>query len=178
MEKSVIRTENAPAPFQGAPYNQAIRVGDLVFVAGQIGLQPGQTDVEGDVAAQTEQALRNLAAILEAAGSSLDKLAKTSVFLIDMEPRRIRIGLRVSPGAARSGVVGRHGQGWKLRVAAPPEGGRANASVVELLAASLDVRRPDIRIVAGAGSRDKVVEISGLTLEEAERRLELARGAG
>jgi 2-iminobutanoate/2-iminopropanoate deaminase len=84
VEKSVIRTESAPAPFQGAPYNQAIRVGDLVFVAGQIGLQPGQTDVEGDVAAQTEQALRNLAAILEAAGSSLDKLAKTSVFLIDM----------------------------------------------------------------------------------------------
>jgi len=95
-----------------------------------------------------------------------------------MEPRRIRIGLRVSPGAARSGVVGRHGHGWKLRVAAPPEGGRANASVVELLAASLDVRRPDIRIVAGAGSRDKVVEISGLTLEEAERRLELAGSAG
>jgi uncharacterized protein YggU (UPF0235/DUF167 family) len=46
--------------------------------------------------------------------------------------------------------------------------------VVELLAASLDVRRPDVRIVSGIGSRDKVVEISGLTLEEAERRLELA----
>ena len=91
-----------------------------------------------------------------------------------MEPRLIRLDLRVSPGAARSAVVGRHGRGWKLRVAAPPEGGRANASVVELLAASLDVRRPDVRIVAGAGSRDKVVEISGLTREEAERRLELA----
>ena len=84
MEKSVIRTESAPAPFQGAPYNQAIRVGGLVFVAGQIGLQPGETAVEGDVAAQTEQALRNLAAILEAAGSSLDNLVKTSVFLMDM----------------------------------------------------------------------------------------------
>jgi uncharacterized protein (TIGR00251 family) len=91
-----------------------------------------------------------------------------------MEPHRIRLDLRVSPGAARSAVVGRHGQGWKLRVVAPPEGGRANASVVELLAASLDVRRPDVRIVSGIGSRDKVVEISGLTLEEAERRLELA----
>jgi uncharacterized protein (TIGR00251 family) len=91
-----------------------------------------------------------------------------------MEPRRIRLDLRVSPGAARSAVVGRYGQAWKLRVAAPPEGGRANASVVELLATSLDVRRPDVRIVAGAGSRDKVVEISGLTLEEAERRLDLA----
>ena len=50
MEKTVIRTENAPAPFQGAPYNQAIRVGDLVFVAGQLGLKPGDTAVEGDVA--------------------------------------------------------------------------------------------------------------------------------
>ena len=84
MEKSVIRTESAPAPFQGAPYNQAIRVGELVFVAGQIGLEPGQSAVEGDVPAQTEQALRNLAAILEAAGSSLDKLVKTSVFLQDL----------------------------------------------------------------------------------------------
>jgi 2-iminobutanoate/2-iminopropanoate deaminase len=85
VDKTVIRTESAPAPFQGAPYNQAIRVGDLVFVAGQIGLQPGQTAVAGDVAAQTEQALRNLAAILEAAGSSLDKLVKTSVFLHDLD---------------------------------------------------------------------------------------------
>ena len=84
MEKTVVRTESAPAPFQGAPYNQAIRVGDLVFVAGQIGLRPGETAVEGDVAQQTEQALRNLAAILEAAGSSLDNLVKTSVFLMDM----------------------------------------------------------------------------------------------
>ena len=84
MEKSVIRTENAPAPFQGAPYNQAIQVGDLVFVAGQLGLRPGDTAVEGDVAAQTEQALRNLAAILEAAGSSLAQLVKTSVFLMDL----------------------------------------------------------------------------------------------
>ena len=84
MEKTVIRTEKAPAPFQGAPYNQAIRAGDLVFVAGQIGLKPGESAVEGDVAAQTEQALRNLAAILEEAGTSLDRLVKTSVFLQDM----------------------------------------------------------------------------------------------
>jgi len=84
MEKIVIRTEKAPAPFQGAPYNQAIRAGELVFVAGQVGLVPGQTDVEGDIAAQTEQALRNLAAILEEAGSSLDNLVKTSVFLQDL----------------------------------------------------------------------------------------------
>jgi len=84
VEKVVVRTENAPAPFQGAPYNQAIRVGELVFVAGQLGLAPGGAAPEGDVAAQTEQALRNLAAILEEAGSSLENLVKTSVFLQDL----------------------------------------------------------------------------------------------
>jgi 2-iminobutanoate/2-iminopropanoate deaminase len=84
LEKIVIRTEKAPAPFQGAPYNQAIRAGELVFVAGQVGLLPGQTAIEGDIAAQTEQALRNLAAILEEGGSSLGNLVKTSDFLQDL----------------------------------------------------------------------------------------------
>jgi uncharacterized protein (TIGR00251 family) len=92
-----------------------------------------------------------------------------------MEPRIIRLNLRVSPGAGRSAVVGRHGDAWKLRVAAPPERGRANASVVSLLATSLEIGRPDVRIVSGAVSRDKVVEIVGLTLEEAEQRLASAR---
>lgn len=84
MDKTVIRTEAAPAPFQGAPYNQAMRAGELVFVAGQLGLKPGDTAVEGDITVQTEQVLRNLAAILAEAGSSLDKLVKTSVFLQDL----------------------------------------------------------------------------------------------
>jgi len=84
MEKTVVRTGAAPAPFQGAPYNQAIVVGDLVFVAGQLGLRPGESSIEGDITAQTEQVLRNLKAILEAAGSSLDNLVKTSVFLQDL----------------------------------------------------------------------------------------------
>lgn len=84
MDKLVIRTEAAPAPFQGAPYNQAIVTGDLVFVAGQLGLKPGDTAIEGDVATQTAQALSNLAAILEAAGTSMDNLVKTSVFLLDL----------------------------------------------------------------------------------------------
>ena len=84
MEKTVIRTEAAPAPFQGAPYSQAIRAGDLIFVAGQLGLKVGDTAVSGDISAQTEQALRNLAAILDAAGSSLGNLVKTSVFLQDL----------------------------------------------------------------------------------------------
>jgi 2-iminobutanoate/2-iminopropanoate deaminase len=84
MEKHVIRTEAAPAPFQGAPYNQAIRTGDLVFVAGQLGLVPGGGLVAGGIAEQTEQVMRNLAAILEAAGTSLDGLVKTTVFLADL----------------------------------------------------------------------------------------------
>jgi len=81
VDKTVVRTEVAPAPFQGAPYNQAIRVGELVFVAGQLGLKPGDKAIEGDITQQTEQVMRNLTAILEAAGSSLDRLVKTTVFL-------------------------------------------------------------------------------------------------
>ena len=84
MEKEIIRTENAPAPFQGAPYNQAVVAGDLVFVAGQLGLKPGDTAVEGGITEQTTQVLENLSAILEAAGTSLEKLVKTSVFLTDL----------------------------------------------------------------------------------------------
>ena len=84
MEKTVIRTESAPAPFQGAPYNQAIRASELIFVAGQLGLKPGDTAIEGGIAEQTEQVMRNLAAILEAAGSSLANLVKTTVFLQDL----------------------------------------------------------------------------------------------
>jgi uncharacterized protein len=92
-----------------------------------------------------------------------------------MQPQTIRLNLRVSPGAGRSAVVGRHGDAWKIRVVAPPEHGRANTSVVNLLATSLEIRRPDVRIVGGGISRDKVVEIVGLTLEEAERRLASAQ---
>jgi 2-iminobutanoate/2-iminopropanoate deaminase len=83
-EKEIVRTESAPAPFQGAPYNQAVKAGGLVFVAGQLGLRPGDTAIEGDAAAQTEQVMKNLGAILEEAGSGLDKLVKTTVFLQDL----------------------------------------------------------------------------------------------
>jgi len=85
VEKSVIRTEAAPAPFQGAPYSQAIVAGELVFTAGQLGLKPGDTAIEGDITQQTEQALANVQAILEEAGSSMDKLVKSSVFLVDLD---------------------------------------------------------------------------------------------
>lgn len=84
-EKHVVSTDRAPGPFQGAPYNQAIRVGDLVFVAGQLGISRETGALAGaGVAEQTEQIMQNLAAILEAAGSSLDNLVKTTVFLMDL----------------------------------------------------------------------------------------------
>ena len=85
-EKEIIRTEKAPAPFGGAPYNQAIRIGELVFVAGQLGLRPGENAMVGTtIAEQTEQVLTNLGAILEEAGSSLDRLVKTTVFLTSLD---------------------------------------------------------------------------------------------
>lgn len=84
-EKTVIRTEAAPAPFQGAPYSQAIRAGDLVFVSGQLALMPGHTGLVGTtIQEQTEQVFANLRAILEEAGSGLDRLVKTTVFLADL----------------------------------------------------------------------------------------------
>jgi 2-iminobutanoate/2-iminopropanoate deaminase len=84
-EKDVVRTDRAPGPFQGAPYNQGIRVGDLVFVAGQLGISLETGALAGaGVAEQTEQIMANLGAILEAAGSGLDKLVKTTVFLMDL----------------------------------------------------------------------------------------------
>jgi 2-iminobutanoate/2-iminopropanoate deaminase len=79
-----IRTDAAPAPFRGAPYSQAILANGFVFVAGQVGFAPGSTEVAGDsIAEQTEQTMQNLKAILEAAGSSLERLVKTTVFLAD-----------------------------------------------------------------------------------------------
>jgi|SRR4051812_42167588 2-iminobutanoate/2-iminopropanoate deaminase len=85
-EKTVVRTEAAPAPFKGAPYSQAIRAGDLIFVAGQFGMRPEDAQPAGStVEEQTEQAFANLRAILEAAGSSLDRLVKTTVYLTTLE---------------------------------------------------------------------------------------------
>jgi uncharacterized protein YggU (UPF0235/DUF167 family) len=77
----------------------------------------------------------------------------------------------VIPGAAKPGVVGRYGEAWKVRVGAAPERGKANDATLELLAESLGLTASGLRLVSGHGSRDKTVEISGLTLDEAERRL-------
>ena len=82
--KSVVRTENAPAPFQGAPYSQAIRTGEFVFVSGQLGLKPDHGEISGGIEEQTEQVFANLAAILAEAGTNLERLVKTTVFLADL----------------------------------------------------------------------------------------------
>jgi uncharacterized protein YggU (UPF0235/DUF167 family) len=79
--------------------------------------------------------------------------------------------LRVSPRARRSEVVGRHGDAWKVRVAAPPEGGRANDEALALVADAAAVPRTRVTLVARAASRDKVVEIAGVESGELDRRL-------
>jgi 2-iminobutanoate/2-iminopropanoate deaminase len=80
-DKRVVRTEAAPAPFQGAPYSQAIAASGFVFVSGQLGLRPGDTEISGGIAEQTEQVFANLRAILAEAGTGLDRLVKTTVYL-------------------------------------------------------------------------------------------------
>jgi 2-iminobutanoate/2-iminopropanoate deaminase len=118
-EKEIISTDRAPGPFQGAPYNQAIRIGDLVFVAGQLGIELDSGELAGpSVEEQTGQIMRNLSAILDAAGSSLDQLVKTTVFLLDLDdfggmnevyaryvgdrpPARSTIGISQLPSGAR-----------------------------------------------------------------------------
>jgi 2-iminobutanoate/2-iminopropanoate deaminase len=83
-EKSVVRTDNAPAPFQGAPYSQAVRYGDLLFVAGQVALKPDHDQIVGvGIEEQTEQVCENLKAILEAAGSSFEQVLNTTIYLTD-----------------------------------------------------------------------------------------------
>lgn len=83
-EKRAIRTERAPAPFQGAPYSQGIAFGDLVFVSGQVAIDPATNEpIGGGIEAQTERTLENVKAILEEAGSSLDNVLKASIFLAD-----------------------------------------------------------------------------------------------
>jgi 2-iminobutanoate/2-iminopropanoate deaminase len=84
-EKTVVRTEAAPAPFQGAPYSQAIAANGFVFVSGQLGLKAGDTAIGDDIEAQTAQIFANLAAILAEAGSDLGKIVKTTVFLQNLD---------------------------------------------------------------------------------------------
>jgi len=86
VDKTVVRTDAAPAPFQGAPYSQAIRSGGFVFVSGQLALRAGAHELSGgSIEEQTEQIFANLRAILEEAGTGLGRLVKTTVFLQNLD---------------------------------------------------------------------------------------------
>src|SRR6476646_7644095 len=85
-----------------------------------------------------------------------------------------RVTLRVSPGAARSRVVGRYAEGWKIRVAAPASDGRANDALVRFLSSTLAVPAGTVQIVSGLTSRDKIISLAGVDAAEIERRLAAA----
>jgi 2-iminobutanoate/2-iminopropanoate deaminase len=134
MGKQVVRTDAAPGPFQGAPYSQAISANGFVFVAGQLGVAlGGGGPVPGGVGPETEQALANLSLILEAAGSSLEQVVKTSVFLASLEDF-----------AAMNDVYARH------FVEAPPA--RSTIEVGRLPSGAL-VEIEAIALAGGAGAR-------------------------
>lgn len=84
MKKEIVKSDKAPAAL--GPYSVAVKAGQLVFTAGQLGLDPSTGEfVEGGIEAQTRQALENIKAVLEAAGSKMSKVVKTTVFLYDMD---------------------------------------------------------------------------------------------
>lgn len=84
MPKEIIRTDKAPGAV--GPYSQAIKVGNLLFLSGQVGLDPATGKLAGDdVGTQLEQVIRNITTVLEAAGSSLQQVVKATVFLYDMD---------------------------------------------------------------------------------------------
>jgi 2-iminobutanoate/2-iminopropanoate deaminase len=125
--KKIIQTEKAPKAI--GPYSQAIRIDSLVFTAGQIGLNPATAElVEGGVEEQTRQVLTNLRSVLEAAGSGLNYVVKTTVFLKDMNDfpkmNAIYAGFFSDAPPARSTVA----------VAALPKGGLVEIEAIALLA--------------------------------------------
>src|SRR5690348_10298466 len=88
-----------------------------------------------------------------------------------MSEASTRLRLRVSPGAGRAGIVGRHGDAWKVRVTAPPEDGRASEAVLRLLADALSLPRRSLTLVSGHSGRDKIVVLDGVGPALIERRL-------
>jgi 2-iminobutanoate/2-iminopropanoate deaminase len=84
MSTQIVATPNAPQAV--GPYSQGVRVGDLIFTAGQVAIDPRTPGklVPGGIQEQTEQVLKNVSAILDASGSSLDHVVKTTVYLVDM----------------------------------------------------------------------------------------------
>jgi 2-iminobutanoate/2-iminopropanoate deaminase len=84
MEKTIIHTADAPAP--NGPYNQAVQAGNLVFVSGQVALDPISGDMNNsDLATETHQVLKNLKVVLNAAGCDFSHVVKTTIFLSDMQ---------------------------------------------------------------------------------------------
>lgn len=123
MEKQIIATEHAPAAI--GPYSQATRAGGLVFTAGQLGVAPDTKQLAGaDIESQTRQAMENLKAILEAAGSCLSHVVKTTVFVVDLgefaRMNAVYAGYFSEQPPARSTV----------QVAALPMGGRVEIEAV------------------------------------------------
>jgi uncharacterized protein len=88
-----------------------------------------------------------------------------------------RLRLRVTPGAGRAGIVGRHGDAWKIRVTAAPERGRANEAVLRLLADALSLPRASLTLVSGHSTREKIVVLDGVGPAQIERRLASATAA-
>lgn len=83
MEKKIIKTENAPAPI--GPYNQAVQFGNMLFISGQIALDPKDgTLFQGEIKEETEKVMQNLNGILEASGMKFSNVIKTTIFLMDM----------------------------------------------------------------------------------------------
>jgi hypothetical protein len=82
-----------------------------------------------------------------------------------------RIRVKVTPGAGRTEVIGRHGEAWRIRVTSAPERGRANEATLRLLAETLSLPRRNLSVVSGHTARDKLVAADGITPAEAESRL-------
>src|SRR2546421_5609594 len=95
-----------------------------------------------------------------------------------MTAETTRLRVRVSPGAGRTALVGRHGDAWKVRVTEAPERGRANEAVLRLLADTLTLPRTALTLVSGHGGREKIVELAGVGPALVERRLASAGGGG
>ncbi len=136
-EKRAIQTDSAPAAI--GPYSQAIRAGNLLFVSGQLPLDPATGEFSGsDAAAQTHRCLENMAAVMQAAGGALADVVQTTVYLQRMtdfpEMNRVYAGFFSPPEPARATV----------EVAALPKGALVEIAAVALLAAETDITIPEV----------------------------------
>jgi len=133
VNKQIIATDHAPAAV--GPYSQGVRLGDIVFTAGQLGIVPGTKDFAGpDIESQTRQALENVKAVLEASGSCLQHVVKVTVFLQDIEEfsrmNAVYGDFFADAPPARSAV----------QVAALPLGGRVEIEAVAAVCDCEDVK--------------------------------------